>query len=214
MGRLFAAAVESSIVRQTPSVTILIIMRMTRFIIGMLTTSMLSGCASKGVLAPVDDKTAVEEQIRTVDSQQQAPTHDSEKIIDDRDVESAGKEAENSDLDIDQPDALVLALISKAEQQMSEGDIENALASLKRGARLKPKDPWLWHSLAVLRLQNQEWQEAISFAEKSIALSGSNSLLLAGNWQIVTMAKRALGDVPGAKEAERKMENYQLPVNS
>lgn len=111
-------------------------------------------------------------------------------------------------------DTVVLAFLNEAELQAADGNTDQAIASLERGVRIKPKDPWLWHQLAVLRLQKQQWQEAITMAEKSIALSGSNKLLLSGNWQIIATARRATGDDAGARAAEIKVKQYQPSLTS
>ena len=86
---------------------------------------------------------------------------------------------------MDKPEPIVLAMITKAEEHMNRGEIDQALASLERAARIKPKDPWLWHSMAVLHLQNSQWLEAVSLAEKSISLSSEYQPLLAANWEII-----------------------------
>lgn len=186
------------------------------FSLAILMLIQLGGCASSSVTVPVDDRTAVPE----VAAVQQEATM-SDDITDSSTLDSASpqpdveqatataqKEAEHQK-GLEQPEPIVLAMINKAELQMTEGEVDQAIASLERGARLKPKDPWLWHSLAVLRLRTKEWREAVSLAEKSISLSSNNQALLAGNWQVIAKAKKALGDVDGLKEAERMLRQYQ-----
>ena len=114
--------------------------------------------------------------------------------------------------DIRQSDPVVIAFLDDAEKQVSDGNIDQAIISLERAVRIKPKEPWLWHQLAVLKMKKELWQEAITLAQKSIALSGQNETLLAGNWQVIARSKRAMGDESGAKQADDKVRQYQATM--
>ncbi|MCY4362793.1 MAG: tetratricopeptide repeat protein [Gammaproteobacteria bacterium] len=65
----------------------------------------------------------------------------------------------------------VLALMDETDYRLGEGDAEAAASSVERALRLEPKNPWLWHRLAVLRLQQGHWRQAAALAEKSNSLS-------------------------------------------
>ncbi len=159
---------------------------------------------------PVDDRSVTtrlpEVEIATEKETTRYEAAEEITTADDRQgtIEAAPIESSSRDTD-----TVVLAFLNEAEEQAANGNTDQAIVSLERGVRIKPKSPWLWHQLAVLRLQKHQWQEAIALAEKSIALSGSNNSLLAGNWQIIAAAKRAIGDDVGAEAAEKKVKQYQ-----
>ncbi|MGH8576020.1 MAG: tetratricopeptide repeat protein, partial [Gammaproteobacteria bacterium] len=44
-------------------------------------------------------------------------------------------------------------LLTRARTLANAGKSEEAAATLERAIRIEPRNPWLWHRLAVLRLQ-------------------------------------------------------------
>ena len=102
----------------------------------------------------------------------------------------------------------VLALLDQAKLQAQQGDGERAAATLERAIRIEPRDPWLWHRLAVLRLQQQRYRDAIDMANKSNALADADKLLLSGNYQVIAQALAAAGDREGAERARARSQRY------
>ncbi len=195
-----------------------------RFLFASYCLLLLTACGSSRVAVPVDDRTALpDEPIELSDSD----LADNSQISIDSSADISNQANKPESLKLQQseslsnqsqatakPEPIVLAMLNKAEKHMAAGEVEQAIDSLERAARLKPKDPWLWHSMAVLRLQTKEWGEAINLAQKSISLSGGQQKLLAGNWQIILDAKKALGDETGVIEAEKKLRLYQPVLTS
>ncbi len=87
------------------------------------------------------------------------------------------------------------------------------MAMLERALRIEPRNPWLWHRLAVLRLQQGEWQQAIELASKSNTLSNEHPRLLMGNWQVISQALEHLEDKEGARRAKLRSEQYRQRMN-
>jgi Flp pilus assembly protein TadD len=102
----------------------------------------------------------------------------------------------------------VIALLEQAKAQAGAGEGEQAAATLERAIRIEPRNPWLWHRIAVLRLQQGYWEEAIDLAIKSNSLASNNPRLQGGNWKVIGMALQGLGDTKGASEAQMKSETY------
>lgn len=98
---------------------------------------------------------------------------------------------------------VVLAVLDEAETLAAHGKTQHAIAALERGIRIKPKDPWLWHQLSVLKLRTREWLDAISIAEKSNSLAGNHNQLLRGNWLVIAEANEALGNPAAAAKARQ-----------
>lgn len=102
----------------------------------------------------------------------------------------------------------VVALLDQARNQARVGEGEQAAASLERALRIEPRNPWLWHRLAVLRLQQRYWDQAVDLANRSNSLAAGNPRLLGGNWQVIAEALAARGDASGAAQARERSRSY------
>jgi predicted Zn-dependent protease len=101
----------------------------------------------------------------------------------------------------------VIALLTEADGYAKAGRGEQAAASLERALRIEPKNALLWHRLAVIRLQQGQWEQAVTLARKSNTLSGSDHKLQSGNWEVIAKAYEALGKGDKAKEAWERVKN-------
>jgi len=90
----------------------------------------------------------------------------------------------------------VIALLDEAEVYANQGDGDQAAATIERALRIEPKNPWLWHRLAVLRMQQGRYSEAIELAARSNALADGDARLLQGNEQIMERSRAAMRGAP------------------
>ncbi len=104
--------------------------------------------------------------------------------------------------------APVLALLDEARDKAQQGDAEQAAVTLERAIQIEPQNPWLWHRLAVLRLQQGHWDAAIELAKRSNALAKANHRLLGGNWKVIGLAQRGAGHSEAAATALEKSRFY------
>ncbi len=95
----------------------------------------------------------------------------------------------------------VIALLDRAQVDNAAGQRDAADASLERALRIEPRNPWLWHQLAQLRLDQGQYAQAITLARKSNSFAGNKHRVQAENWQVIGQARVALGDAPGADAA-------------
>jgi predicted Zn-dependent protease len=103
----------------------------------------------------------------------------------------------------------VVALLETADQRASAGNLDSAAAVLERALRLEPQNPLLWHRLAVLRLQQGQYGQAVNLATKSNALAGNDRGLQASNWDTIARAKEKLGDAEAARAARARAQALQ-----
>jgi len=103
----------------------------------------------------------------------------------------------------------VRSLLATAETQRSAGNLPGAGASLERALRIEPRNAHLWNRLAHLRLTQHRHGEAADLAEKSNALAGADRALRQDNWELIAAAREAVGDLAGARAAERKAEELR-----
>lgn len=98
----------------------------------------------------------------------------------------------------------VVALLENAEHQQRAGQYDGAAATLERALRIEPDNAHLWHELAKVRLEQQQWAQAEQMARKSLRLSTGDRLLGAANWRLIAAARQGSGDLAGSREAERQ----------
>jgi tetratricopeptide (TPR) repeat protein len=95
----------------------------------------------------------------------------------------------------------VVALLDRARLDTQAGQRDAAGASLERALRIEPRNAWLWHELAQLRLSQGQYAQAISLSQKSISFAGRERRLNALNWRVIGNARVAQGNASGAEQA-------------
>jgi len=90
-----------------------------------------------------------------------------------------------------QPSRPVLALVDKAEEHKSAGDLNGAAAALERALRIEPRNPHLLNKLAWVRLDQGRFDQAQSLAAKSSALAGDSPALQQDNQRVIFEARKA-----------------------
>ena len=86
----------------------------------------------------------------------------------------------------------VVALLRESRAQLRAKDNTGAVRAVERALRLEPKNPQLWHQLALIRYEEKNWQQAITLAQKSNSLSGQRRDLQKANEALITRANRHL----------------------
>lgn len=99
----------------------------------------------------------------------------------------------------------VVALLDRAQADNAAGKRDAAEASLERALRIEPRNPWLWHDLAEVRLAQGQYAQAITLARKSISFAGGKHRVQAENWQVIGRARVAQGDSAGAEQAFKQV---------
>ncbi len=106
----------------------------------------------------------------------------------------------------------VVALLDRAQLDTSAGRSETAGASLERGLRIEPRNPWLWQELAQLRLSQGQYAQAISLAQKSISFAAHERRLLALDWRLIGNARVAQGNSAEAEQAFKRATELEQAV--
>ncbi len=101
-----------------------------------------------------------------------------------------------------------LKLLETARQQAAAGQGDLAAATLERAIKIEPDNPWLWHRLAVLRMQQKKWSQAVELANRSIALAKGNQRLIGGNWLVISLALEGAGNNEAAARAKSNSDVY------
>jgi tetratricopeptide (TPR) repeat protein len=98
----------------------------------------------------------------------------------------------------------VIALESEAAASLESGDLDSAASSLERAIRIQPRNPQLWHDLAVVRFRQDQPGLAEDLAKKSNLHAQGNPELIRANWTLIAEARDKKGDSEGAADARDK----------
>jgi len=107
----------------------------------------------------------------------------------------------------------VIALLDLARTDNQAGRREAAGASLERAIRIEPRNPWLWHELAQLRLSQGQYEQTISLARKSNSFAGPDRRVQALNWRAIGDARIAQGDSAGAEQALKQATDLEQSLS-
>ncbi len=103
----------------------------------------------------------------------------------------------------------VLALIKKARANAINGEIDKAMLRLERAVRIEPSNATVWHYMAKLFLQQENYKQAAGYAAKSISLASDNKPLIIDNWRVIGHARYRLGNIQGAQKAQDTLNKLQ-----
>ena len=83
----------------------------------------------------------------------------------------------------------IAGLMDSARTDAAAGRLAEAAATLERALRIEPRNPRLWQELARVRLQQGDFLQAESTAQRSNSWAGSDSALRAENARIIEQAR-------------------------
>lgn len=166
---------------------------------------MLVGCASAPapvIEAPIEDPMIaappvesaepipepVEEEARTFALPDDAPTAIDPSVP----LQDAASAAPPAATEPRPSSPAVVALIDAAAAQAGSGDADQAAATLERALRIEPSNATLWHRLAVLRMQQGRYEQAMELAMRSNSLARGDARLLDANRQVIEQSRAAL----------------------
>ena len=85
----------------------------------------------------------------------------------------------------------IAGLMESARADAAAGRLPNAAASLERALRIEPRNPRLWQELARVRLQQGDFAQAESLAQRSNSWAPGDAALRAENARIIEQARAA-----------------------
>lgn len=108
----------------------------------------------------------------------------------------------------------VLALIRQARQARSSGRPDQAQAYLERALRIDQRDYFAWSALAATYLDQKNYEQAVSVAQKSNSLARGNIYVELDNYRVMQLAREAQGDPGGALQAQARADEIQNWIQS
>lgn len=95
----------------------------------------------------------------------------------------------------------VKQLTAQAQGAERAGDLDLATGYLERALRIQPQDPQLLQHMAELKLQKEDYQQALNFAVRSYDTGPRVGEICSRNWRTISVAREHLRDVNGADDA-------------
>ncbi len=83
----------------------------------------------------------------------------------------------------------IAGLMDSARTDAAAGRLAEAASTLERALRIEPRNPRLWQELARVRMQQGDFLQAESLAQRSNSWAGSDSALRAENARIIEQAR-------------------------
>ena len=82
------------------------------------------------------------------------------------------------------------------------GELDQASGYLERALRIEPRDPQLLQHMAEIKLQKEDYQQALNFAVRSYEIGPRVGEICSRNWRTISVAREHLNDTNGASDAE------------
>jgi len=98
----------------------------------------------------------------------------------------------------------VKQLTSQAEGAERAGDLDQAGSYLERALRIQPRDPQVLQYMAEIKLQKEDYQQALNFAVRSYDSGPRVGEICSRNWRTISVAREHLKDANGASDAEMR----------
>jgi tetratricopeptide (TPR) repeat protein len=128
--------------------------------------------------------------------------------VDDREVDARVREPASEDSAGVQVYSLqnpaVKQLTAQAEGAERAGNLDQAGSYLERALRIQPRDPQLLQHMAEIKLQKEDYQQALNFAVRSYDTGPRVGEICSRNWRTISVAREHLDDANGAADAESR----------
>jgi tetratricopeptide (TPR) repeat protein len=128
--------------------------------------------------------------------------------VEDREVDTRVRAPASEDSDGVQVYSLqnpaVKQLTAQAESAERAGNFDLASGYLERALRIQPRDPQLLQHMAEIKLQEEDYQQALNFAVRSYDIGPRVGEICSRNWRTISVAREYLKDSNGASEAEER----------
>lgn len=103
---------------------------------------------------------------------------------------------------------VVLNLMRDSTESVAAGRYAQAAVALEQALRIEPRNAWLWHELARVRVREQRYHQAVQLAAKSNTLSRDRRLQ-AANWSLIADAHERAGDPAKARMARDRAKGFE-----
>lgn len=105
--------------------------------------------------------------------------------------------------------AAVVSLLKQSRAARDLGEPVKAQAALERALRIEPRNYFIWSALAGTYLEQKNYPQAATVAQKSNSLARGNVYAEMENYRVIALAREAQGDAAGALQAQARVDEIQ-----
>lgn len=95
-------------------------------------------------------------------------------------------------------------LYKEAGQAIDRGKFNQAEILIERALRIEPDNAHLWHSMGIIKFNQQNYAQSVQFGLKSNSLAAGDHSLTPKNWKLIEKAYEKLGQFDKAREVHEK----------
>lgn len=103
----------------------------------------------------------------------------------------------------------VLSLLKQARSALDMGKPEQAQSALDRAVRIEPRNYFVWSTMARAYLEQRNYAQAVTTAQKSNSLARGNIYVELENYRVIAAARDATGDAAGSVQAQARVDEIQ-----
>lgn len=86
--------------------------------------------------------------------------------------------------------AVILNLMTLADQQYFDNRVDDAIATLERAIRIRPRYPEIWSRMAYIYIQQGKLEQAFQYAQRSNSYINLNPRLKSFNDELIASSQR------------------------
>lgn len=86
--------------------------------------------------------------------------------------------------------AVILNLMTLADQQYFDNRVDDAIATLERAIRIRPRYPEIWSRMAYIYIQQGKLDQAFQYAQRSNSYINLNPRLKSFNDELIASSQR------------------------
>lgn len=103
----------------------------------------------------------------------------------------------------------VTSLVQQARTDRASGRLDQAASNLERALRIEPRNYFVWSALASVYLDQKQFDQADTVAQRSNSLARGNLYVELENWKTIAAARQGQGDAVGALQAQSRADELQ-----
>ena len=103
----------------------------------------------------------------------------------------------------------VVALLKQAREARAAGRPDVAAAHLERATRFESRNGFIWAELAAVYIDKGDYDQAEAIALRANSLARGNPYIEAANWDVISSARSARGQVQASIEASARAESLR-----
>ena len=100
-------------------------------------------------------------------------------------------------------------MLKQAREARAAGRPDVAAAHLERATRFESRNGFIWAELAAVYIDKGDYDQAEAIALRANSLARGNPYIEAANWDVISSARSARGQVQASIEASARAESLR-----